>query len=118
GVGDVFSLDVRIDDVEDLSAFQFGLAFNPLVLSLIGSSNGPFLTSNGDADFFIQSEIDGRLTFANLLLAAPAGVSGSGVLFSLEFAALHSGVSPVLALFDPDPVIGDGLFDSNFLTID
>jgi hypothetical protein len=128
-VGDIFSIDFLIgatdpgasDDVTDLYAYQFGVAYDPSILTANSVSEGVFLSSAGPT-FFLPGFIDntlGLITFnANTLLAAIAGVSGSGSLLSVEFTALAIGTSGVSAVFDPDPFIGDSLIDSTLSPID
>jgi hypothetical protein len=103
--GDSFSLDVRISGVTetDLFAFQFDLAFDPLILSARSITEGPFLPSGG-ATAFIAGTIDnsifsptgGTITgTADTLIGAIPGVNGSGVLAFVDFEALSLGTSPI-----------------------
>jgi adhesin HecA-like repeat protein len=120
--GNSFSLDVRISDVADLFAFQFDLAFDPLILSAGSITEGPFLPSGG-ATAFIAGTVDntaGTITATvDTLIGAIPGVNGSGVLASVDFQALSLGTSPITfshpILLDSDlnafPIfrIGDGV---------
>jgi adhesin HecA-like repeat protein len=96
--GKSFTLDVRISDVVDLFAFQFDLAFNPLILSTGSITEGPFLPSGG-ATAFVAGTVDnmaGTITAtADTLIGAIPGVNGSGVLASVDFLALSVGASPI-----------------------
>jgi adhesin HecA-like repeat protein len=98
--GDSFSLDVRISGVTDtdLFAFQFDLAFDPLILSARSITEGPFLPSGG-ATAFIAGTVDntaGTITgTADTLIGAIPGVNGSGVLAFVDFEALSLGTSPI-----------------------
>ena len=96
--GDSFSLDVRISGVTDLFAFQFDLAFDPLILSAGSINEGSFLPSQG-VTAFIAGTIDntaGTITAtADTLIGAIPGVNGSGVLAFVDFEALSLGTSPI-----------------------
>jgi general secretion pathway protein D len=71
---------------------------------------GPFLTSQGGATFFIPGVIDnsaGSATFnANTIISNDPGVDGSGVLAIFHFTALAAGTSPV-------SIFNELLLDSN-----
>ena len=97
-LGKSFSLDVRISGVVDLFAFQFDLAFDPLILSAGSITEGPFLPSGG-ATAFIAGTVDntaGTITATvDTLIGAIPGVNGSGVVASVDFQALSVGTSPI-----------------------
>jgi hypothetical protein len=103
-VGESFSLDVAIANVNDLFDYQFDVNFNPTILHANGISDGGFLTSGGGTSVFggaFLLNIDnttGLITILDSLLgsAPPAiGVTGGGVLASLNFTALAAGASGV-----------------------
>src|ERR1700730_13223033 len=106
-LGKSFSLDVRISGVVDLFAFQFDLAFDPLILSAGSITEGPFLPSGG-ATAFIAGTVDstaGTITATVDTLIGPIpGVNGSGVLASVDFQALSLGTSPITF---PDGILLD-----------
>lgn len=91
-------LRVEIKDVVDLYAYQFDIAFDPVVLSASTVAEGSFLSTGGGTSF-IPGAIDntaGTVSFtASVLLGSVPGVSGSGTLASIRFNALTIGTSPV-----------------------
>jgi hypothetical protein len=105
--GQTFSLGVNIAGVQDLFAFQFDLSFAPGILAATNITEGSFLSGlppampppgklgGGDPTFFIPGTIDntaGSIAFtADSLLGPTAGVSGDGVLATVDFDALGSG---------------------------
>ena len=101
--GETFTIDIRIDEVADLYAFQFDLGFDPGILSANGIAEGAFLLSGGPT-LFIPGTIDNTagtiLETANALNGAVPGVDGSGVLATMSFIALASGSSSI-NLFNP-----------------
>ena len=79
GVGQFFEVDVDVNSITDLYAYQFDLSFNPAVLQATSITEGDFLgtiTENADS-----------------LETAIAGVSGSGTLVEFEFEAIAPGIS-------------------------
>lgn len=96
--GDTFALDVSIGDVSDLFAYQFDIAFDPSVLQASDIIEGDLLATGGTT-FYLPGAIDnvlGNITFtANSLFGAISGVSGSGTLATIHFAAAAAGTSPI-----------------------
>src|ERR1035437_3897701 len=97
-VGQVFSLNVVINSVADLYAYQFDLAFNPALLNASAITEGAFLGSGGPT-FFLAGAIDnvnGLISSTADSLEGPlSGVTGSGVLTSVTFTALAPGSTSV-----------------------
>ena len=95
-VGTFFDVFIDIASVTDLFAHQFDITFDPAILSAIGITEGPFLGTGGST-FFIPGTIDnvaGTITFtSDSLLGALSGVTGSGALATVKFAALTEGAS-------------------------
>lgn len=98
-LGHSVSVSVSAGELVDLFAFQFDVAFDPLVLSATGVFEGDLLGTAGTT-FFLPGLIDnshGRISFVADTLTGPgAGASGSGVLARFEFDVLAVGVSPVI----------------------
>ena len=97
-VGNSLSVDIAIDGISDLYAFQFDLAFDPAVLRADDVLEGAFL-GGGGTTFFISGFIDNTLGIvsftANSLIGAVPGVTGNGPLATLAFTALGIGTSAV-----------------------
>ena len=99
-VNDTFSVDVAIADVADLYGFQFELSFSPTVLAVTNITEGAFLSSGGEATFFIPGDIDnnaGTISLtADTLIGAISGVTGDGILASVSFQARGAGNSAIV----------------------
>ena len=112
-VGTPLALNVLIAGVTDLFAYQFSLAFNPLVLQVSGATEGAFLPTAG-ATIFGGGTVNntlGTLTLAFGTLTGPVpGATGNGVLANLSFNVISAG-SSALAFSD---VL---LLDSNLVTL-
>lgn len=112
--GQIFSLDIDVNTIADLYAWQFDVNFDPLVLSALSVNEGAFLAQGGPT-FFIQGAIDntgGAITSnADTLEGAIPGVTGGGHLASIQFQALASGSTTIV----PSNL---DLLDSNLNLID
>lgn len=93
--GSAFTLDVVASDVTDLYGFQFDVRFDPTRFQAQGTSEGGFLLGGGST-FFDGGTIDnvlGSISFVlDTLMGLGAGVDGSGVLASVAFTSVGSGV--------------------------
>ena len=89
---------MNISSIADLYSFQFDIGFNAAVLSAQSVSEGAFLQTGGST-FFIPGTIDnvgGTIAFnADTLLGPIPGVTGSGVIATIDFLAIGSGISSV-----------------------
>lgn len=113
GVGSLFTLDVNISGVSDLTAFQFDVGFDPAFAQAIQVTEGPFLQSAGPT-LFIPGAIDngaGLISFtAGALAGMGPGASGAGVLARLQFTGLMEGtgnftlLAPLLYDSIPNPI--------------
>ena len=111
-VGSTVGIDVAIDGIADLYAYQFTLAFDPALLQAVGGIEGAFLATGGTT-FFDAGSIDngtGTIAFAfDTLLGNVAGVGGSGTLAHFSFNVTGAG-SALFALRDVlllDTAFGD-----------
>jgi len=82
------TVNIRIDDVNDLYGFQFDATYNPNVLQLSSISEEAFLGSDGETTYWISP----NLTTPGLIndaacsrQAALAGIDGSGNLAQIRF---------------------------------
>ena len=96
-VGDNFTLDVLVAQAPDLYAFQFDIAFDPVIVQLNTVLEGDFLSAGGRATFFLPGTIDniaGTVSFTASTLVGPGpAVTGDGLLVHLSFHAMAAGQS-------------------------
>lgn len=95
-VGDTFTINLNVADAVDLTAWQFDLSYNPLLVQANSVSEGPFLSLAGTT-FFIPGVIDNTAGLISGVSGAFVDLtppSGSGVLAHIEFVALSPGLSP------------------------
>ena len=106
-VGDTFTQEIYARDflppiTNDLSAWQMQITYNPEVLQFVGATEGDFLESDGVDALFMASGSAGKIsayqarigrttdvTGAEALTAPVAGVTGSGLLMTVEFKLLE-----------------------------
>ena len=107
-VGDTFTQEIYARDflppiINDLSAWQMQITYNPEVLQFVGATEGDFLESDGVDALFMDAPVGrgmikahqariGRttdVTGAEALTAPVAGVTGSGLLMTVEFKLLE-----------------------------
>ena len=106
-VGDTFTQEIRAVDflspiINDLSAWQMQITYNPQVLQFVGATEGDFLESGGNDALFMAAPGAGMIkahqarigrttdvTGAETLTAPVAGVDGGGLLMTVEFELLE-----------------------------
>lgn len=122
--GDEFNVDIIIQDVTDLLAWEMVVSYDPNVLQVIASDAQMFQSADGASRVLDLSETiepgpddDGRYHLQSVDTAdPPAPDSGSGVLARLTFKAVGEGTSPIsLAKLDLDE---DGTPDQGILLRD
>lgn len=82
--GESFTLDIWVEDVKDLSAFDVTLYFSPDHLMVNSLTLGGFLRSGlGGSEFNNET---GIIHFYNAILSGEP-VTGTGILFTIQFTA-------------------------------
>ncbi|RLI40511.1 hypothetical protein DRO69_12795, partial [Candidatus Bathyarchaeota archaeon] len=86
-IGETFSIDIKITDVIDLYGWEFKLKWNKTILDPLNVIEGTFLKNNGDTYFInkINKTLGYMLVDCTLLGNIP-GVSGTGILATVEFS--------------------------------
>jgi hypothetical protein len=94
-VGEFFTVDVRVGNVNNLGAYEFALEFDSDVVSYVFVSNGSFLGSSGRLVFCPDAITDvGKLRFGCVTSdGGTPGASGSGQLAQVVFQAVAPGTS-------------------------
>ncbi len=90
--GQNFSINVTVTNVFDLYGWEVKINWDHSLLNLVGSVEGPFLSSHG-ATFFTSAVnlTTGNLVLDGTLLGLVPGVSGSGTLAFVTFQATTVG---------------------------
>jgi hypothetical protein len=98
-----FNVDIGIDEVVNLGAYEATVSFDPAVVGFVSASYGPFLGSTGRiTNCFGTTVSGGSVRFACVTTPpaetgppGPSGPDGSGILVTATFAALTEGTSPL-----------------------
>jgi len=117
---DFFVVSIVLDDVTDLIAFNFDIAFDPTVVGTPTVTRGNIFAGVGDpcdVCFFPGfspsdpvSGVPGVVSFiSDAILGLAPGVSGSGTLAVLTFQALSGGGDAGLAI--SNLLLSDSLFN-------
>lgn len=112
--GDTFDIDLVIENVTDLLAWELLISYDPDVLEIRDKDATLFLGANSGSDVIDLSEAtpdgNGLYLLQSFDAAEPDSPdSGSGVLARLQLKAIGSGISP-LTIDKPD-LDGDGTPD-------
>lgn len=92
-LGETFTVDVVIDGIADLGAFQFELHYEDVYFN-VDIQEGPFLGSTGNATTCFKSNLlDDIADFSCVTLGAVTGVSGTGVVATIEFTVTSTSFS-------------------------
>jgi len=95
-VGDSFTVNVTVENVENLFAWQIAMYYPSSVLNGTQVDEGPFLKAGGSTNFMIVNFTDtynatyGYLLVGDVLLSALT-VNGSGTLATVTFKAVATG---------------------------
>ena len=88
-VGETFTVEIRVDGVTDLNAWEFKLRYDTNVLAFPPEvEEGDFLKSVGTTDFRVTSFIYYGSVQVSCALMEAAGASGSGTLAILNFTVV------------------------------
>jgi hypothetical protein len=102
--GEVYSMSINVADVTDVWAVQFTVKYIPFVavLSAQDFAEGSFLSEGGTYPTMFNVVVDalaGKASFIIMRLPQPGqprvGVSGSGVLGTLNFLVKEAGEGPI-----------------------
>lgn len=99
--GAQFTVDIVVDYVENLWAYQIELSFNPDVINCVGYENGPFLESQGGNAVFVPGagfdNTEGTLALFGAYLDPMANYpyGSDGVLATVTFEVVGYGKSSI-----------------------
>ncbi len=94
-VGTPFTVNVVVDNVVNLGAYQFTIGFDPAILNYVSLQNGSFLGSSGRAVNCDPPVLkpDSASMVCRTLGATPEGPSGTGVLATATFLPVNTGIA-------------------------
>ncbi len=94
--GQVVSIDVIVENVNNLGAFQFDIVFDTNILHVSAATMGVLLGSTGRTVIPVGPDMDnstnpGKITYGAATLGSVAGPNGNGILASVEFTTQVNG---------------------------
>ncbi len=100
-MGENFTIDITVSNVQNLWSWCVGISWDPNVLSLIGNPlQGPFLKAKGETLFLPLPAINGTINELSCTLLSFDSASGSGVLATLNFNITKETVESPITLFN------------------
>ena len=98
GVGTEFVMELKVDDqITSLKTFLFYVEFDATKLDTASVVEGPLLPSSGETTVFNKYIVGGTsLQLEGLILGAGVDVAGPGVLATLTFRAIDTGVVTIV----------------------
>jgi hypothetical protein len=109
--GNQFDVEIQVDNVTDLGAFEFALSYDEALLDFVSVSDGSYLGSTGRTVTCLPPILNpGLARFACASSGTQSGPSGEGLLAVVRFTAVSSGSSPLaLALVSLANPLGDDI---------
>jgi hypothetical protein len=91
-----FIINISISSVADLYGWQLQLSWNKTILDIVNDTEGPFLESGGNSYLFPKIYENGSLLLDCTRSGNVSGVSGSGVLATIQFYVIKNGECELL----------------------
>jgi general secretion pathway protein D len=114
--GGPVSVDLVVDNVVNLAAFQVEVRYDPTLLTFVSATSGVFLGSTGRSIFCppIILNLTSFVFSCASIGSTPPGPDGTGILFHATFQATsNAGLSPLTLLkFDLTDPIADPIPDA------
>jgi hypothetical protein len=120
------TINFRINNAVNIRTYGVLVKWNNSIIKFKSAVKSTFLNNNGTYSTFFSTQPSGSyildsVTVAESILGAGIAVSGSGLLFSIQFDILSIGQSPItikaITLYDINNYLAPGTFTSGLLTI-
>jgi hypothetical protein len=112
-VGTEFSINITIENVEELSLYELKLRWDPTVMKATGVDAGDFFEDPMVFGFFIRGYYLYVGSYVGSTgLPPPGGVNGSGVLCTIHFECTGTATPPMSTIY-----LSSDLYDINLSSI-
>lgn len=94
--GETFRVNITITDVSNLYGWQVNITFNPGILNVANTEEGPFLKQVNDTVVMKRTSNDGGFLLLSSTYTVPyplQGATGSGLLATVTFSVVGQGAS-------------------------
>jgi hypothetical protein len=95
-VSGAFYVDVVVENVAHLGAFQFDLVYDQTAIEFVSADLGPFLGSTGCDTMEAETYVPGRLTYGGHIVGTCFGPNGDGVVATVTFDPIAEGESDLI----------------------
>lgn len=110
--GEAFTVDIMIDNVAELYAWQVNMSFDPNILEFVSWVEGDFLADQPEGTWNVSTIEEDHMLIGVATLGPYLGVSGSGWLMAATFRVLGMGESvlnidndrTILIKYNPPPL--------------
>jgi len=95
-VGETFKLNLTVTDVSNLYGWQVNITFNPSILNVASTEEGPFLKQVNETVVYKKTSNDGGFLLLTSTFTTPyplQGATGSGLLATVTFTVTGQGAS-------------------------
>ena len=95
-VGDTFTVNLRVENIDNLAGWQTDIVFNRAVLRALSVTEGDFLEQGGGDTFFKNGTINnttGKITGVQGVQLSKGDMNRYGTLLSVRFTAVANGES-------------------------
>ncbi len=94
--GGTFQVEVTVENVVHLGAFQFDLVYDPTIIEFVDAELGSFLGSTGCTVMDAETHTSGRLTYGGHIVGTCFGPNGDGPVATITFDPVASGESDLI----------------------
>jgi Cohesin domain len=123
--GDQFNVELIINGVSGLGAFQASVAFDPTIASYVDATYGPFLGSSGRAVSCNGPQLEGNAIslVCATLGASPPGANGDGLLATVTFSGIREGIGLMsiadflMTDIEANPISADALLGASVVVV-
>jgi general secretion pathway protein D len=93
GVGEQFSVEVKVEGIKELYGAPFTLIYDPIFAEYLGAAEGGFLKQDGKTTTFsaVNDPAGGKVGITLQRTGDVGGVTGNGVLLKATFKAKNAG---------------------------
>lgn len=96
--GTVVTIDVTVENIVGLNAWEVKLSWNPLVVKPVDTNpvvEGPFLKTGGPTSFAVSIPLIKHYALFSSVIMTPTSASGSGTLASVTLIAVGAGSTDI-----------------------
>lgn len=102
--GEVITLDLNLESIEELRASSLQVAFNPAEVAIVSVKEGDFFSKNGKANFSQVVDAAGGRISVGASSTDGAGIKGSGKLMTISYRPIGTSAETELSVIGVTPI--------------